>query len=64
MSIEPVYRIEFAPEVRDFIRRLVKQDRAAVFQANACFRIHCRYAVAQASRFSIAPPPRSGEHIS
>lgn len=31
MSIDPVYRIEFAPEVRDFIRRLVKQDRAVVF---------------------------------
>jgi mRNA-degrading endonuclease RelE of RelBE toxin-antitoxin system len=28
---KPIYRIEFTPEVRDFIRRLVKQDRAAVF---------------------------------
>jgi mRNA-degrading endonuclease RelE of RelBE toxin-antitoxin system len=31
MNIEPSYRIEFAPEVHDFIRRLVKRDRAAVF---------------------------------
>jgi hypothetical protein len=31
MSIEPIYRIAFAPEVRPFIRRLVKQDRAVVF---------------------------------
>ena len=27
----PIYHIEFVPEVRAFVRRLVKQDRAAVF---------------------------------
>jgi hypothetical protein len=28
---KPIYRIEFTPDVCDFIRRLVKQNRAAVF---------------------------------